>query len=162
MLKVCCTCKEEKEYSSFYKNRSKPDGHTYQCKECIKQTRNLEINKKNCSKYYYRNKNRWIKYREENRSKLNSIQAKYRSSKLNATPKWLTEYDWEMINWTYEAAKIAEKHYGTSFHVDHIVPFQGKDICGLHVPWNLQVITAHDNMSKGNKMPEEGLDPSQM
>ena len=100
MLKVCCVCKEEKEYFYFYKHKNKPDGHTYQCKECIKQKRKPEVNKKNCSNYYYRNKNRWVRYRKENRSKLNSIQAKYRSSKLNATPNWLTEYDWEMINWT--------------------------------------------------------------
>lgn len=77
--------------------------------------------------------------------------AKRRAMKLQATPRWLTDYDWEMIKWTYECAKIAEKHYGNSYHVDHIVPLQGKNVCGLHVPWNLQVISAKQNLTKGNR-----------
>jgi hypothetical protein len=35
--------------------------------------------------------------------------------------------------------------------VDHEIPLQGENISGLHVPWNLQVIPASKNQSKGNK-----------
>ena len=38
--KVCCVCKEEKQHSEFYKNKHKPLGFTYECKECVK-TRSL-------------------------------------------------------------------------------------------------------------------------
>ena len=52
----------------------------------------------------------------------------------------------EILTIYIEAQKL-----GPDYHVDHIVPINGKDICGLHVPWNLQIITAKENMKKSNK-----------
>lgn len=72
--------------------------------------------------------------------------ARRRAAKLRATPGWV---DQERINCFYEIAQ-AYREAGIDCHVDHVVPLQGRRVCGLHVHENLQVIPAQVNRSKSN------------
>lgn len=64
-----------------------------------------------------------------------------------ATPTWADEF---FIGEAYHIAKVREKMLGGKWHVDHIVPLRGNDVCGLHVHNNLQVIPAQVNLKKSN------------
>lgn len=72
--------------------------------------------------------------------------------KLQRTPAWLTEDDFWLIEQAYELAARRTELFGFPWHVDHVVPLQGKAVSGLHVPWNLQVIPGVENIRKGAKL----------
>lgn len=94
---------------------------------------------------------------KESRTKYTSTQiatslkkaraAKRRATKLNSTPHWLTKKDLEKIKKIYEDCP-------SGYQVDHILPLQGKHICGLHTPSNLQYLPASENASKCNREPD--------
>ena len=65
-------------------------------------------------------------------------------------PKWLSPDDKWMIEQAYELAALRTKTFGFSWHVDHILPLQGKTVSGLHTPYNLQVIPGVENVRKSN------------
>lgn len=90
------------------------------------------------------------KYRKEMVGLINAKTARRRSLKLQATPKWLTQLDHDHIKMFYEAA-ADQKRYGLTVHVDHIIPLQGEDVCGLHIAANLQLLPASENLRKSNK-----------
>lgn len=77
--------------------------------------------------------------------------AKRHAAKMQRTPAWLTADDFWVLEQAYELAALRTKMLGVQFHVDHILPLQGKYVSGLHVPTNVQVIPWRDNVSKANK-----------
>jgi hypothetical protein len=97
------------------------------------------------------------KHRETNRDLYAAKDAKRRAAKLQALPPWLTPEQLEQIKELYTIAQMFKLYTGEEYHVDHIVPLQGENVCGLHVPWNLQVIPAKENLSKSNKLQEDIL-----
>lgn len=84
-------------------------------------------------------------YRERNRDKAREYVSARRVALLSAMPKWV---DRKAIRAVYSEAVKATKETGVRHDVDHIIPLRGNGVCGLHVPWNLQVLTATENKKK--------------
>ena len=155
-MKTCTYCGENKSLDLFYKRGGKPRS---ECKVCT-NTQNRNTVTRDAvlkSKSRYRKKNRQSlrlknsEYKKANRGRHNAQWMKYYATKLSATPVWLTEVHYEDIKAMYLLAKKFEDIFGVAYHVDHIVPLQGKNVCGLHVPWNLQLLPASINLSKNNQ-----------
>lgn len=68
---------------------------------------------------------------------------------LSATPAWANK---AAIDAIYQLARDATELTGVEHEVDHIVPLKGRNVCGLHVENNLQVLTKADNRKKGNRL----------
>lgn len=78
--------------------------------------------------------------------------AKYRYRKHRATPEWLSVQQLKQIESFYVESDRLSVQTGIKHNVDHIVPIKGRNFCGLHVPWNLQILTQTENSSKGNRL----------
>ena len=138
--KVCSACKEERPLSHYHiRTRKRKDGFSCykipysSCKTC----RNVD------KRYYEKTPN--------GRDCKRKRSALHRKQHKKATPKWLTQEHKKQIIDTYELMRDCRTVTGEDYHVDHIVPLNGENICGLHVPWNLQVLPAYINIAKSNK-----------
>lgn len=102
--------------------------------------------------YYANNKERFSALQKRwiaaNRARVNSLMMKRHCAKLHATPPWLTKEHSLSIREIYAKAQERSVSTGIAHHVDHIVPLRGNGVCGLHVPWNLQILTATENLIK--------------
>jgi 5-methylcytosine-specific restriction endonuclease McrA len=74
-----------------------------------------------------------------------------------ATPAWITKQERIQMRALYVQARKLTEITGEQYVVDHIVPLRGETVCGMHVPWNLRVITQEENLQKSNKL----VDPTQ-
>ena len=105
--------------------------------------------------FYEKNKDVWLEYarqwREANPEKVLASRARRRAYEIQRTPLWLTESDYAEIRNMYRLAIARTNETGIRWHVDHIIPLKGANVSGLHVPQNLRVITASENMRKSNK-----------
>lgn len=168
---------ENNKDSILKKSKHKYDTNSQYREDKINKTEEYRLNNREkcriaCSKSYHKNKHKYTPNKKKidawkfnNKDKLiqwhkthratekfkiqNSIkEGKRRASKLNATPSWV---DHKKINMIYEKARWLESITGLKYHVDHVIPLKGKNVCGLHIWENLQLLEASINLSKGNK-----------
>jgi hypothetical protein len=174
-MKTCIRCHQEKPLTSYWSCGMRKSGLLSWCKDCesarckAKYERRKEVQLKKAKAWRSANKD---KYREaiqswrernpgrseqtikewakRNPDKVNAKWMKREASKKMRTPAWLTSDELWMMEQAYDIAAKRTAILGFSFHVDHIVPLQGKTVSGLHVPWNLQVLPAKLNQQKSN------------
>jgi hypothetical protein len=91
-------------------------------------------------------------WKKNNAGHNSAIMAKRRADKIQRTPAWMTKEQLAAIDKLYKQAAWLTRITGVRWHVDHIVPLKGKNVSGLHIPDNLQVIPAWENIKKGNKL----------
>ncbi len=85
------------------------------------------------------------------------ISSTRRARKRNATPPWLTKEMREEIKALHKQAVDLQKQFGVQFDVDYIVNLWGPNLSGLHVPWNLRVITHDENSCRPKIFSEPHL-----
>ena len=157
-MKTCSKCSTHKPLAEFYKRSDTGKPHSW-CKTCKHQSgkqwsaknkaRHSEIN----AAWYVDNKDKHLEnskiwYQANKSRKLETTTAREKRCVL-ATPVWA---DRELIKELYALAQKLTEQTGIPHEVDHIIPLQGKEVCGFHLEDNLQVITQAENRRKSNKM----------
>ena len=178
--KKCSVCKTEKEIFCFNKCSSAKYGYSPRCKTChnkmnreIQKTRiytpdqiakkrayrknyvvDPDSRKKSTEKYNKKirgtRKEYNAQWKKNNAARVLANTRKRQTTLISACPSWA---DHEKIKIIYAVSKFLNNNciYGLKYHVDHIIPLRGKNVCGLHVHNNLQILEATENLRKHTK-----------
>lgn len=120
-IKVCSGCSIPKDFSEFYNSSNSAINTMSRCKVCDKE---------------------WTQFRQKHYPERHrAANAKRKATLLNAIPSWADS----------KAIAVMYAQCPEGYHVDHIIPLQGLNVCGLHVENNLQYLTAEENHKKSNK-----------
>jgi 5-methylcytosine-specific restriction endonuclease McrA len=106
------------------------------------------------AEYRLKENKRVSEWAKANRARSNARARINRLRRIRATPAWLDAIQRAQIQEFYEIAAARSVQTGEKHHVDHIFAIKGQGWCGLHVPWNLQVLTAEHNDRKWIKVPK--------
>jgi hypothetical protein len=161
----CVECRKEDHQAEYAKNKThikamvsawqKNNPEQYKQKldawVAAHPERVKEIHKQSRMRRVASIRERGQQWKDANPDKRAASVAQRRAAKLNRTPQWLSNTQRKQIVQHYTEAKQLSKLLGEWYVVDHIIPLQGKNVSGLHVPWNLQVIPRIDNLVKSNK-----------
>lgn len=153
-MKTCLICQASLPLSSFGTLKSGRMGLHPWCRECVKKYNQARYMTGQNPATYVRKSAAFIadyvppdktvtKRKNQSAGFRTAERVWHRLLKERRIPPWVK---FEEVLPIYEAAALA-KH----FVVDHIVPLNGKLVSGLHVPWNLQLLTPHENSIKGNR-----------
>ena len=173
-MKTCTKCGLLKPLQEYHKRADSKDKHAHHCKKCESDRKINNIKVKEYNALYYKNNvnkeklraRKWqinnfekvkeVKaiYKKINKSKVNNENAQYRALKKSASPKWLSAIQKAQVQEFYEIAAARTIQSGVQYHVDHIHPLKGNGFNGLHVPWNLQILAAHENLTKHNRLED--------
>lgn len=96
-----------------------------------------------CEPHYMR------QYLNDHRLELYANANARRERVAQQTPPWA---DMKAIRKIYVQCAKLTLATGIEHHVDHVVPIKGRQVSGLHVPWNLQVLPGPENRKKSNKL----------
>lgn len=152
---LCRMCGVEKSEDAF-SLRSPGKKHKW-CKSCfsVYHKSYREKNTQRLSKY-------WLEWFHANKQKAKEIQNKYikseggRKKRLESTLRRQQRVKTATPVWAdLEAIKQIYENCPEGYSVDHIVPIYSQIVCGLHVHYNLQYLTAVENVKKGTKLLEE-------
>lgn len=149
---VCVECMKEDWKIDNEKRKSKPKS---------------EASKEAGRRYYARNKEMVLarasarpaievrayknKHKAKNPEYYKALTSVRKRRHREATPPWITKEQKLDMRKLYLQAQQLTKLTGEKYEVDHRVPLIHPDVCGLHVPWNLVVITKEENLKKSNK-----------
>lgn len=154
----CVTCRREQ--SKLWKLKNKEKVHKYNSEHYL-QNKKYHVLKaaswaeNNKTKFLISNRKSRKKWAVANLDLLAFKRAKRRALENNSEPAWLSKDHKEEIQDFYTAAKMFQLYTGQKYHVDHIVPLVNNFVCGLNVPWNLQILSAKENLQKSNKLNVE-------